>query len=248
MARNLALVGSTSGKTGCPAIFADIDTGEILIQGDEVTDPPTVPRCTATVRANPCSSSPEFADPFRRPRSDVSDLIPFAEVSHLFEDFEHTAWRLESRTGYAGDRRSEEYQQFARGEDTTEDLSDPYYVARREQTSQGLRFERVRVIDDPPSDGQRYLLHRAQFNIAVGEDIRVLPRARADRLGLPREDFWLFDSLVLVRMHFDEEDELLGVEVTEDPAAVVHACQVRDAAWHHAVRSAEFEARVRSRR
>lgn len=39
MARNLRFVGSTSDKTGCPAIFEDIDSGEILIQGDEVTDP-----------------------------------------------------------------------------------------------------------------------------------------------------------------------------------------------------------------
>ena len=34
----LRFVGSTSDKTGCPAIFEDLDTGDFLIQGDEVTD------------------------------------------------------------------------------------------------------------------------------------------------------------------------------------------------------------------
>ncbi|MEV8477884.1 hypothetical protein [Streptomyces sp. NPDC051173] len=39
MARRLRFVGSTSDKTGCPALFEDLDTGDILVQGDEVTDP-----------------------------------------------------------------------------------------------------------------------------------------------------------------------------------------------------------------
>ncbi|MFE7045496.1 DUF6879 family protein [Streptomyces atratus] len=34
----------------------------------------------------------------------MPDLIPFKEATHFFEDFEHTAWRLETRRGYASDR------------------------------------------------------------------------------------------------------------------------------------------------
>ncbi|WP_432095941.1 hypothetical protein [Streptomyces sp. bgisy100] len=41
MARKLRFVGSTSDKTGCPAIFEDVDTGDIVIQGDEITDAET---------------------------------------------------------------------------------------------------------------------------------------------------------------------------------------------------------------
>lgn len=35
MARNLRFVGSTSDKTGCPALFEDLDTNGILVQGTE---------------------------------------------------------------------------------------------------------------------------------------------------------------------------------------------------------------------
>ncbi|MFH0174926.1 DUF6879 family protein [Streptomyces cacaoi] len=45
---------------------------------------------------------------------------------------------------------------------------------------------------------------------------------------------------------FDDHDTTLGVYVTEDPTDVLAACQARDAAWHHAVRSAEFNGRIRS--
>ncbi|MEU7155174.1 DUF6879 family protein [Streptomyces chrestomyceticus] len=168
------------------------------------------------------------------------DLVPFAEVASLFDDFEHTAWRLESRESYESDRQSDEYRAFFVGQPVEEDLTDPYYVARRRQAEEGKRFERVRVVDEPPTEGQQYLLHRARFNIAAGEDIRHLTRTTAESLGLPRSDFWLFDSRILIVMHFDEADRMLGVERTEDPARVLEACQVRDAAWHHAVPHAAF--------
>ena len=46
---------------------------------------------------------------------------------------------------------------------------------------------------------------------AAGEDIRYLQRDEAE--GLPDHDYWLFDSHKLVRMHFDDDDVMLGGEV-----------------------------------
>ncbi|MFD7444611.1 DUF6879 family protein [Streptomyces sp. NPDC059909] len=176
----------------------------------------------------------------------MPSLVPFAAASHFFDTFQHTAWRLESRRGYASDRETEEYAAFLRGEIITEDMTDPYYVARRRQADEGKRFERVRVVDNPPTEGQLYLLHRAQFNIAAGEDIRHLTRTEALQLDLPNADVWLFDSRTLVTMHFDGADEMLGVEITEEPVHVVRACQIRDAAWHYAAPHNEFKTRVLS--
>lgn len=38
------------------------------------------------------------------------------------------------------------------------DLDDPWCRERREQTALGKRFERVRIVDGPPTEGQRSLL------------------------------------------------------------------------------------------
>lgn len=116
----------------------------------------------------------------------------------------------------------------------------------REQTAQGKRFERVRLVDEPATQGQEFLLASGLGNVSAGEDIRNLSRARAEQLRLPEYDFWLFDSKILARFAFDDEDTTLGVYVTEDPVEVLAACQARDTAWHHAVRTAEFIERVRS--
>ncbi|WP_353938341.1 DUF6879 family protein [Streptomyces ficellus] len=35
-------------------------------------------------------------------------MVPFTSITHLFREFKHAAWRLETRRGYASDRNSAE--------------------------------------------------------------------------------------------------------------------------------------------
>ncbi|SEQ89084.1 hypothetical protein SAMN04487983_100926 [Streptomyces sp. yr375] len=75
----------------------------------------------------------------------------------------------------------------------------------------------------------------------MGERITSLWRAEADRLNLPSEDFWLFDSRMVALLKFDA-DNLVGVELITEPAEVVRYSMARDAATHHAVPYEEFAA------
>jgi hypothetical protein len=110
----------------------------------------------------------------------------------------------------------------------------------REATAEGRRFARVRVVSMPLTDYSRFGVWCAQFTNAAGEDIRYLPRDKAEAVGLPNDDYWLFDSRLLVRMHFDDNDAFLGGEIIEDPTEIVRYNYWRDAAWHHAVRRDDF--------
>ncbi len=175
----------------------------------------------------------------------MPDIIGLDEFDQLFTTFKHTAWRLETRRRYASDELSDRYTQFMRGEAVVWDGADPEWCAeRREQSALGKRFERVRVVDDPPTPGQLYLLDNAKRNSSVGEDIRNLWRTEAERLNLPAEDFWLIDSRLVALLRFDDADNLLDVELITKPAAVSRYAQVRDAAWHYAVRYESFAADV----
>ncbi|MGW1363504.1 DUF6879 family protein [Streptomyces chartreusis] len=164
-----------------------------------------------------------------------------------FETFQHTAWRLESRRGYNSDRASEKYRRWLETGELPDDSDRPWCVNVRAQTAQGKRIERVRLAYDPPTPEQRYLLAAAATNNAAGEDIRYLWRADADKHGLPALDFWLFDSRYALVLHFDTVDDYLGAELVDDPARIVQLCQIRDAAWHHAIRRDEFAQQVASR-
>ncbi|MGI5338112.1 DUF6879 family protein [Streptomyces sp. CA-181903] len=158
----------------------------------------------------------------------------------LFEIFEHSAWRLETRARYASDESTGTYAQFVKGEHPQWDLTTPWSVTVKGKTASGATVGRVRVVDAPPTPGQRYLLAHAEKNIALGEDIRYLWRADAEQRNLPAEDFWIFDSRLVALLNFDEADNLVDVELMTDPAEVNRYSQVREVAWHYAVGHAVF--------
>ncbi|MFE3763112.1 DUF6879 family protein [Streptomyces sp. NPDC059104] len=246
MARRLRFNGTGSVGGGCPAVHEDLDSGEVIVHGTPLNDPEDIAQLQHLGEGEiPIVVPRELLVDFgpkegaRVPR--ILDLEAFGQ---LFETFEHTAWRLETRRRFASDEAADTYAQFTAGRPVEWDYDDAWSRTIRRQTSQGKRVERVRLVDDPPTPGQLYLLDNAKRNCAVGEDIRNLSRAEADRLRLPAEDFWIFDSRFVVLLNFDDDDNLLDVEVITEPAEVNRYAQVRDVAWHYAIRYEEFAARL----
>lgn len=247
MARQLRFTGTDSKVDGCPALHTDTETGEVVVQGTPLTDPDDIaqlrhlgPGEAAVVVPRELLVNWGPKEMERKP-----DLVDRATFRRLFETFEHTAWRLETRRGYASDREDPDYVAFLETGSAPCDLnSEPWFLNIRRQTDAGKRVGRVRVADSPPSQEQLFLLDYARHNASVGEDMRYLWREDADRLQLPAEDFWLFDSRLVARMQFDDGDNLEGVELITEPAEVVRYCILRDAAMHHAVPYGEFAAQV----
>ncbi|MFE6963138.1 DUF6879 family protein [Streptomyces sp. NPDC057696] len=75
-------------------------------------------------------------------------------MSHLFTEFERTAFRPETRRGYATDRAGARFKALLRGVDPEPDH--PWKVNVRDKAEQGARFSRVGIVDEPPTDGQRH--------------------------------------------------------------------------------------------
>ncbi|MFH9959766.1 DUF6879 family protein [Streptomyces mirabilis] len=243
MMRRLRFNGTGSGEGGCPSVHEDLDSGEIIVHGPPLTDQEDIARLRHLGDGVPIVVPRELLvdwgpkDVTRQAR--IIDLDAFGQ---LFERFEHTAWRLETRRRYASDETTDTWAQFARGEAPSWDLTTPWSVTIREKTAGGARVGRVRIVDEPATQGQRYLLAYAEKNTALGEDIRNLSRAEADRLSLPAEDFWIFDSRLVALLNFTDDDELVDVELITEPAEVVRYAMVRDAAMHRAVPYQEFAA------
>ncbi|MEV2228152.1 DUF6879 family protein [Streptomyces phaeochromogenes] len=245
MARRLRFNGTGSGVNGCPALHEDLDTGEVIIHGPVLTDPDDVARLRHLGEGEVPIVVPRelLVDFGPKEVTRVPNTIGLDEFDRLFTQFQHTAWRLETRRRYASDEVTDTYAQFLRGESVDWEGRDAQWCAERgEQTALGKRFERVRIVDNPPTPGQLYLLDNARRNSTVGEDIRQLWRADAERLQLPGEDFWIFDSRLVARLDFDEADNLVDVELITEPVEVNRYAQVRDAAGHYAVPYETFAA------
>ena len=175
----------------------------------------------------------------------MSDLISGPAITEYFRDgFQHTAWRWETRRAYGVAAESEALRAFLRGEDVS-DPGRPWLALMRDLTAARKTVGRVRLVDDPPTDYQRFLLADVLDSVEAGEDIRYLQRTEAQRHGLPEYDFWLFDSRTIGIFAFDG-DRSLGMALSEDPAEVLKGCQIRDAALHFAIPAREFTAQVPS--
>lgn len=244
MTRRLRFTGTDSKNGGCPALHEDLDSREIIVQGRPLTDPRDIAQlrhfgtgdmAVAVPRRLLVNWAPKELD--RMP-----EVIGPDEFARLFETFEHTAWHLETRRGYASDREDLDYETFLETGRVGYDLDSAWLRNIRRQVDAGKRVGRVRVVDTPPTEGQRFLLGYGVANVASGEEVGCLWRADALRTDLLEEDFWIFDSRLVVVLHFDQADALTGMELITDPAEVVRYAIARDTAVHHATPHAEFTA------
>jgi Family of unknown function (DUF6879) len=170
----------------------------------------------------------------------VTDLLTRENLRRLLHTFEQTAFRLETHDRYQDQEEEEPLRRFLSGEPPDDAWFMDWYEFVEQFSASGRRMERVRVVSEPHSSYTRFGLDLARrLNVPAGEDIRYLPRLQARELGLPDEDFWLFDSSRVAVLDFDD-DVLRGAELATDPAAVAQHCHWRDVAWHYAVPLGEY--------
>lgn len=170
----------------------------------------------------------------------MRSLLAEEEFAGLFDAFRDTAFRLETRDRYNVDVERVPFQRFLAGEPADDAWIAGFCAQVRAWSKVGKRMSRVRVVSVPHSDYVRWSLTVARLNSQAGEDIRYLPRERAEKLELPAEDFWLFDSRRVAVLRFDDADRLLGAELIDDPDEVARRCRWRDVAWQHAIAWSEY--------
>lgn len=159
------------------------------------------------------------------------------DFNRLFRYFERTAFRLEVQPVYLVGYEQPSLAAYLAGRPEPLTAVPQYqeWLDRiRETTSQGRRVERVRVMEEPPTDYQRWEAWAGQWNVAAGEVIHYMPRSRAEAVGLPLEaDWWLFDSQRLALMRFAPDGTPLGGEIISDPEMVAqHLVWQRIAVQH----------------
>lgn len=160
-----------------------------------------------------------------------------AVLDEIFRTFSSTAWRLEVRTSYGLLAEDHPYQDFLLGKQPDLTWFTPWLHLMREQIQAlGKRVERVRVVDQPPSDYLRWEIYLNKWNAEAGEDIRYLPRQVADSLSLPAYDFWIFDNMTVAFMVFAPSGEFTGPALVTDQAVTRQHLAYQDSAWQAAIR------------
>jgi len=147
-------------------------------------------------------------------------------VDSLWETARDSAFHLEVRDTYAVPSESEPLRRFLAGE-PAEDYGDrPWTRMMREVTGRGVTVRRVRVVTEPLSGYQRWMLSVTGTNVDAGEDIRYLPRHLTSEV--PSDDWWLFDDATVAYNLIDADGRPAGLAVTRDHDIAAHCVRVRD--------------------
>lgn len=218
--RMLAIDSGCSGGT-CPAVYDD--DPDLLPEELAIVGNGDAPRLRAKladrigIGEELIVIKREIVAAALRPAARPVDL---PELQAQFETFRYSAFRLETHQHYAGTAR------------------DDQWIALLKASSRwGKTHQRVHVVAEPLTAAmQQELTAGYEGNVAAGEDIRIVTVASGGAWpDLPNADFWLFDSILLYAMHYDDDGSFTGASHIDDAEEVISACAARDAALHTAV-------------
>lgn len=168
-------------------------------------------------------------------------IEPGPNFRRLVTEYRQSSWRWECQGAY---REPDEREPWALWREGRPDHSfmDGWVATIRGITEAGKRFERVRMVTEPPTDYLRWMFAFTHINIEAGEDIRWLEesRARALEMPMPEHDFYIIDDERVAILHFGDNG-VSGVEVLDDAHTVAEHQRWRDLVWPLAVPHMESE-------
>jgi hypothetical protein len=164
------------------------------------------------------------------------------EFGQLLRTFKRSAFRFETLDAYAVGYERAAFDLFLAGRPEPPPWQD-WLDQVSAQIRQGKTVGRVRVMAEPPTDYQRWMLWAQPWYARAGEDMRYLPRSQAAALRLPLEvDWWLLDDERLILMYFTSTGEIAGKVMITEPGIVARYREWRDLAVRHATAAEEVAA------
>ena len=112
-----------------------------------------------------------------------------------FNRFASSVFRLEVLQHYAGEEDRVEAFRLGLPRPERSVRTSPWLARIAVTTAtEGKRWQRVRVVEEPLSDYTRYEMTSYVESQAAGEEIRIVPRGAGSPLIMLQHDFWLFDA------------------------------------------------------
>ncbi len=163
-------------------------------------------------------------------------------LEYLLSTCEHSAVHLEMRDGYMLDDPLYAAWKAGHRNDPADRASwwRPWQQTITDTVSRGVAVRRARIVSEPVSEYIRFEYDVTFTNLAAGEDVRWLPRARATDIALPGNDFWLIDGSVAMVHHFSGNGDFVTEEVTADAAVVKLCASAFEAVWERAIPHGDY--------
>lgn len=148
----------------------------------------------------------------------------------LFDSFRDTVFRMETLPAYhVGGAEADRIAAFQQGRPRPErSVRTSAWLARIAVTTvqASKRWSRVRVVDEPLTEYQRYQLESYRESQAAGEQVSLVHRARIkDTIRDLGPDFWLFDGdssdARAAVMRYTDDGQFVGFDLTDDAQTIM---------------------------
>jgi hypothetical protein len=160
--------------------------------------------------------------------------------ARYFQDVQRSAFRLELHPVYTMRGEVDELRRFLAGEKPPDGYHYGWLDTMAAAVRAGKTFRRVRVVTQPLPDYIRYEFEWGfVYNVAAGEDIRILDLTNTPMPDLPDHDFWLFDEATVVKLLYRPDGTQIKRELVDDPDIPAYI-RYRDAAWRQAIPFSEY--------
>lgn len=158
-------------------------------------------------------------------------LITGEERKSFFQRFQREALHLEMRDTYGTQAEQPHLSKWRAGQ--SDDLAwlQPWFDTVREGRAAGKTFRRARIVSEPITDYQRWVLSDSHLFVEAGEDIRWVPRRLVSAVALPGNDFWLFDEETAIFSVFGGDGLVVERQLWTDPAVARLCTTAFEAIW-----------------
>jgi hypothetical protein len=169
------------------------------------------------------------------------DSITYDQLDPLFSSFQREALHLEMRDAYGTAVELPHLRKWLDGEPDDTDWLQDWFATVRAGTAAGKSFRRARIVSEPVSEYQRWVLKDTHLYVEAGEDIRWVPRRLVSTIPLPGNDFWLFDREYLVFLIFAGNGLVVDYLATTDPAAIELCVRAFEAVWELSIATRDYQ-------
>jgi hypothetical protein len=171
------------------------------------------------------------------------DSISYEELKDWLNSFQREALHLEMRDSYGTAAEIPHLAKWEAGEPDDTDWLQPWFDTVRSGVAAGKVFRRLRIVSEPVSDYQKWVLKDSHLFVEAGEEVCWVPRSRVSTLALPGNDFWLFDDQTVVFLVFAGSGLVVDRQRTSDRQAVELCRTAFDAAWRLSIPDIEYKTR-----
>lgn len=225
MLRVVAKIETCNDIDTCPQIVEVPGmAGDVLVQGYDDVDP------SVTAEAG----TPAGERLVRVPRAMLIEAGRRLERERLFEEFTHSAFRLETLPQYQLTPESDErFRAFLAGEPLPErtPTNSPWLARIRASTAAGRIWTRAHIVSQPLSKLMQFELTTDLENVEAGERVYVADSAIYPWMKGLTQDFWLLDGdeptgATVLLMRYDRQGRFLNAEISTDHD-VIRRCRRR---------------------